>query len=386
CSLMPMEMFIPGRDLSFTYNCSTLRYAGLSGFSANKNVKLDSLENGVYMAAADAGSEGPDETGFGREELYNFYQFDEFFNLLHCLKGWSDRDLRIQKVSPFSGKKEAAAEKRRQYWLINNGKNGAVQYTDKPFGGDVFLIRNGVLTKCLKSDIICAEIPYGVTKIGSLAFSSCSTLEKVIIPDSVTEIGRGAFFKCRGLKSVNLPDSVNKIGEKAFLDCRNLVSIHLPKGLKHIPAYMLSLCRSLKELIIPDSVTVIDYESFSWSGIEKLKLPKNLKQLGWGACEHSNLTEITIPQSVETMGTKVFSDCSRLEKAVLPDILKVLPQKTFYRCEALREVQLPSKLVSIEKACFHGCKKLALLSFRENSGKNINILPETLEKIYGDVF
>ena len=61
-------------------------------------------------------------------------------------------------------------------------------------------------------------IPDGVTEIGNMAFSGCTSLESIIIPESVTEIGIEAFYGCSSLKKISLPKKV-KLGYDVFYVC-----------------------------------------------------------------------------------------------------------------------------------------------------------------------
>ena len=65
--------------------------------SADDNWPTDEIEEGIYKAEDYSGYSGPDETGFGMEEEYNFYYFDEYYRLLNVLKGWSNHDVRMNK-------------------------------------------------------------------------------------------------------------------------------------------------------------------------------------------------------------------------------------------------------------------------------------------------
>ena len=65
-------------------------------------------------------------------------------------------------------------------------------------------------------------LPDGLTTIGDLAFSGCSSLTSITIPNSVTSIGGGAFAECSSLTSVTLGNSVTSIGSGAFSYCSKI--------------------------------------------------------------------------------------------------------------------------------------------------------------------
>ena len=56
--------------------------------------------------------------------------------------------------------------------------------------------------------------------------------EDVIVPDGVTEIGRLAFSGCTSIKSVSLPNSLKKIDDLAFYCCSQLTYIDIPDGVE----------------------------------------------------------------------------------------------------------------------------------------------------------
>ena len=145
---------------------------------------------------------------------------------------------------------------------------------------------DGVLYNKDKTTIICYpagkkgnnyKIPDGVTEIGSIAFSRCSSLTSVTIPNSVTSIGSGAFNGCTSLTRVTIPNSVTKIGWNAFSGCTSLTSITIPNSVISIDWYAFMGCTSLKSITIPNSVTSIGKNAFGYYYDNGYKKINNLK-------------------------------------------------------------------------------------------------------------
>ncbi len=145
---------------------------------------------------------------------------------------------------------------------------------------------DGVLYNKDKTTIICYpagkkgnnyKIPDGVTEIGSIAFSGCSSLTSVTIPNSVTSIGSGAFNGCTSLTRVTIPNSVTKIGWNAFSECTSLTSITIPNSVISIDWYAFRGCTSLKSITIPNSVTSIGKNAFGYYYDNGYKKINNLK-------------------------------------------------------------------------------------------------------------
>ena len=77
-------------------------------------------------------------------------------------------------------------------------------------------------------------IPYGIEKIGNMAFSKCEAILSVNIPDTVTEILPAAFSNCSKLITINIPDSVKKIGDGVFFGCTSLEEISISNSVEVI--------------------------------------------------------------------------------------------------------------------------------------------------------
>ena len=68
-------------------------------------------------------------------------------------------------------------------------------------------------------------IPSSVTKIGTSAFASITSLKSITIPEGVTDIGNSAFQECTGLTTITIPSSMTSIDDWSFYGCKNLSSI-----------------------------------------------------------------------------------------------------------------------------------------------------------------
>ena len=134
-------------------------------------------------------------------------------------------------------------------WLYGN------EFTKLTLGDNVAKIGSYAFTGC--TSLTSITIPDSVTSIGEYAFSSCDALTSITIPDSVTSIGKYAFYSCDALTSITIPDSVTSIGKSAFYGCTSLTSITIPDSVTSIGEWAFRDCSSLTSITIPDSVTSI---------------------------------------------------------------------------------------------------------------------------------
>ena len=78
------------------------------------------------------------------------------------------------------------------------------------------------------------EMPDGVKRVGSYAFSGCGALTAVTFAYSVTDIGEYAFSDCGALESIAIPELVEEIGAHAFRNCSSLSSVTILDNVKTI--------------------------------------------------------------------------------------------------------------------------------------------------------
>ena len=242
-----------------------------------------------------------------------------------------------------------------------------------------FIIEKGTLVRYQGTDT-SVRVPNGVTAIGEEAFKDNTYLEGVNFPASVKTIGKSAFEGCSELYGVSLPAGLTAVGDNAFADCSSLSSIYFDgtyEQWKEITfgdgndslVYAEVITKDMMEeedpgeeeewepapgftikdgvlmyyrgsdpdVTVPEGVTEIGYEAFSWS---------------------SGVKHVTLPDGVTTIGAYAFSSCDELETITLPDSLTTIGGSAFSRCAALKSVTLPADLTSIGGYAFAGCTSL----------------------------
>ena len=268
------------------------------------------------------------------------------------------------------------------------------------------------ITDCDDS-VISIDIPSAidgksVTSIGNNAFYSCKNLVNVTIPDSITSIGNNAFEYCTSLKSVIIPGSVKSIGNAAFNRCESLMNIEviknnsnyfsqdgvlfdknktkliqypignkriaydIPNGVKSFGDCAFDSCSTLKNITIPDSVTSIGWGVFSGStSLTNIDVSEN--NLNYSSYEgvlfNKNKTELikypignertsyNIPAGVINFGD-VFSDCKNLVNITIPNSVTNIGVGAFWQCANLASITITNSVTSIGNYAFYDCKNL----------------------------
>lgn len=119
-------------------------------------------------------------------------------------------------------------------------------------------------------------------------------------------------------------------------------------------------------------VSDFEYRNSSLGGIEILKyigkekivnVPaeidgKNVVKIGNGAFMRSEVTSVTIPDSVIEMGSNVFYSCIELTSMNIPNGVKEIGAMAFDSCAALKSIKIPDSVTTIGKHAFSGCALL----------------------------
>ena len=101
----------------------------------------------------------------------------------------------------------------------------------------------------------------------------------------------------------------------------------------------------------------------------------NLRELGESAFSGSCIAEITLPNSITTMGKNVFGLCKELKSVVFHKdmALTALPEQTFDQCSKLESFKLPTQTSTIEKYAFRGCGSLKYIVFSNTNDAYIGL-------------
>ncbi|MBR4627418.1 MAG: leucine-rich repeat domain-containing protein [Ruminococcus sp.] len=258
------------------------------------------------------------------------------------------------------------------------------------------------------------KLPSGLTVIGNNAFSGQTELKEISLPDNLTSIGSGAFGSS-GLTSISIPQSVTEIGSQAFSSCSKLSVIDIPENIVNfgadafrgtewltiqqnsnplvivngvlidgkacegdvtVPNTVKSIAGNafssptcqLTSISIPDSVTSIGDDAFcNCAKLERVKLSNNVAEIGARTFKDcAKLKDITLPSNVKTIGYWSFNGCSSLRSLVIPDGTESIDAQAFLLCSNFETVKIPASVKSIGGMAFGGCSNLTIFGYSDS--------------------
>lgn len=216
----------------------------------------------------------------------------------------------------------------------------------------------------------------------SMGLSDNTTLKEVILPEGLKTIGNSAFAMCTALGKVNIPSTVTTLG-RWMLEGAAVKSVTIPVGVTEIPASCF-YGSAITSMVVPSTVTSFatlyeeDYGDCSWAFVGCMQMQSLViegpvitipNDFCWSGkyddtddVVPTNLTSLTLPDEVETIGAGAFNGCP-ITELKLPTNLRSIGDEAFADCK-ITELTLPEGFTTLKGGAFRNAplKKLDLPS------------------------
>ena len=271
------------------------------------------------------------------------------------------------------------------YQLISEAKGAEVISSSAAYSGDVVI----------PSSVTYGGVEYRVTSIGERAFYKCYNITSITIPSTMISMGEKAFYDCVSLTAVKISDlaawcAIGFTGfysnplfyaRRLYLNDEEIKELAIPDGVASIGSFAFFCCTGFTSVTIPSSVTSIGESAFcDCTGLTSVYISdltawcaikfsgNNSNPL---ACAHrlylnnQEITALTIPDGVNTIGNHTFCDCTNLTSVTIPGSVTSIGESTFSYCTGLTTIDIPSSVTSIGGAAFNGCTSLSFVKISD---------------------
>ena len=116
---------------------------------------------------------------------------------------------------------------------------------------------------------------------------------------------------------------------------------------------------NLTSITLPDSVTQIGKSAFSGSKLESIRIPDTVTGIGDNAFNGcTELKDVTLPNIRQNIVSGMFAGCTSLEKIVLPETVTAIRADAFKNCTSLKDITWSKAPEIIESNAFRNCSAL----------------------------
>ena len=273
-------------------------------------------------------------------------------------------------------------------------------------------------------------LPESLEYIGNWAFYSDASIRRLVFKSKLKGIGDFAFENCSALRAACFNGDLPALGretfwrngsnyvtnEKEYYPLKELTLYYYPErtGWATVTEYVTapwdggvipsgyitkkidggelnfnmetgeveSFTGTLTHLELPEKINGSYVRRIKACVFEKqtelttVTLPESLFVLGNGAFKNCTaLRSIKLPKRMQSLGHSLFEGCTVLQTVILPEGPKELPAYLLKNCESLNYVSIPEGVTFIGMEAFRGCKLLSRL-----------VLPDSLTGIGNEAF
>lgn len=232
--------------------------------------------------------------------------------------------------------------------------SGASALTDITLPEGIAITEGSTFSECTSLESI--ELPASITTIPSYMFAGCSALERVTAKGTITAIGNSAFKSDTALTEIPDLSQVTSIGDRAFYGCSALKTVDL-HSVTTMEYGAFQGCDALSGEIDLSNLEEIPGHAFCYDpNITSVITCPTLRSIGDWAFIWADISTISLPETLKSIGTYTFYKASLSGTVALPDSLTQLGASAFSGCEKVEAIQIGSGLTDIPKDAFDGCK------------------------------
>ena len=163
-------------------------------------------------------------------------------------------------------------------------------------------------------------------------------------------------------------ESYSVSSESKLLKDVTIPSTHEGLPVTSIPDGGFWRCNNLTSVTMPDSIASVGKHAFrGCMSLREINFSKNLTSLEKDTFWHCvSLVTVDIPSGIASIGENCFGDCNSLKSITLPDTLITIGEKVFYQDYRLETIVIPSSVTSIGSEAFSKCVSLVYVILGES--------------------
>lgn len=225
--------------------------------------------------------------------------------------------------------------------------------------------------------IVCVIASVSFSSIAEMTSNISLTVEALELIDSGT-CGDGVSWELdvNGILTISGNGAMtNSPWQNTYQD--TIRSVVIQSGITNILEKSFKNCSNLSVVTIGNSVVYVGENAFqSCKKISSLVLPDSVTSIydcAFMGCD--NLTSITLSNKLSMIGSQAFYGCESLEEIIMPETVSAIHAYAFFGCSALKTITIPASVKYIGSAnyVFCGCANLTKIIVDANNSEYTSV-------------